>query len=447
MRSFAMSKRYVYIDDDIYMSSSIFPVLETLHADVKTIILYDLKMEQRATEAIRNQQFELGYTLQSYYHLIQDSMRNQSIEEERSAKIQRIVQLLKANDRLEIYSNRRSIIEMFHNEKQFKGELVYHQLTEAGFEAWNLDQLVFEKPFAIERDYYHINVSIDNITSVYSPKYGYLMLNTDTKTIGAGGEGIVYKTYRNFRCKLYRPKYQTYLNHKKLKDMLSLNISNDFIVWPKDVVYHQNTFVGYVMDDITNAINLDEARDLSFQQFSYMQRFKIANEFLRHIEYLHNRQVIIGDMKFENVLVKDEHNVYIIDSGSFQVLDYPCPVFTKGFTNISYTSDRLKTQLRQTEEEYFAINKIIFEIMIGKSPFYSDRNNEIDIDNPQQQFSYNIIEPDNTSSLREDERLWFTLPQEARENFNNFFNQNIITYVDTWIKTLTQFIRKLEARP
>jgi hypothetical protein len=439
-----MSKRFVFIDDEIFLSPSTFRVLESLQKDASTTILLDLKMEQRAREAIKEQQFELGYTLQSYFNLIESHMKHIVIEDEGSAKIQKIYELLPSNAKLDVYSNRRSIIEMFHSEKNFKGELVYYQLTDAGFEAWNLDQLILVKPFTVDQDYYHVNVSIDKIKSVYSPKYGYLMLNTDTKTIGAGGEGIVYKTYRNFRCKLYRTKYQTYLNHKKLKDMLSLNISNDYIVWPKDVVYYQNTFVGYVMDDITNAINLDESRDLSFRQFSYLQRFKIALEFLRHIEYLHQRQVIIGDMKFENVLVKDEDNVYIIDSGSFQVLDYPCPVFTKGFTNISYTSERLKTQLRQKEEEYFAINKIIFEIMIGKSPFYSENNNEIDIDNPQQLFSYDVNLP-KSSSLREDQKLWYSLPKEVREYFNNYFNQNIITYVEEWTKSLNQFIRQLEA--
>ena len=440
-----MSKKFVYIDDDIFLSSQTFRLIEDIYQSDNTLLLLDEEFAARAKDAVTIRNYELGYLMQSYYTLITDYMKYQVVVTSGNLNFSNFSEILSKDDRLEVYTTRRSIVENIHSNNDIQASCFFFNLTDSGFEAWNLDRIVLQRPFVIERDTYHINTPIEGINTVFSPRYGFLRLNTNSKFIGAGGEGIVYKTYHNFRCKLYKEKYQTYLNHKKLKDMLSLNVNNDFIVWPKDIVYHNNTFVGYIMDDITNAINLDDARDKSFSNYSFKERLHIAFEFIKHIKYLHDRNIIIGDMKFENVLVKNEKNVFIIDTGSFQVLDYPCPVFTKGFTNISYTSEKLKNELRQIEDEYFAINKIVFEVLIGKSPFYSPDNTEIELDDPHQDFTYKVNEPTKkTEAIRNDLIYWYNLPKRIREFFYYYFKNNTITYVDEWIKELEVFIKQTE---
>lgn len=440
-----MSKRYVFVDDEMFLSQQTFGLIEDIYQQDQTILLLDEEFSSRAKEAIDTKNYELGFLMESYFILITESMNYKLIETSGNLDFSILTDITSSNDRVEIYTTRRSLVENIHTNTEIKATRFFFTITDTGFEAWNLDRIVLQKPFVIESDNYHINTPIDRIDTVFSPRYGYLRLNTDTKFIGAGGEGIVYKTYHNFRCKLYKEKYQTYLNHKKLRDMLSLNVTNDFIVWPRDIVYHNNTFVGYIMDDITNAMNLDDARDRSFKNYSFKERIHIAYEFLKHIKYLHDRNIIIGDMKFENVLVKNEKNVFIIDTGSFQVLDYPCPVFTKGFTNISYTSEKLKNELRQIEDEYFAINKIIFEVLIGKSPFYSPDNTEIELDDPHQEFSYQVNEPTKKNdSIRNDLLFWYNLPKRMREFFFYYFKNNTITYVDEWIREFESFIKQTE---
>jgi hypothetical protein len=68
-----MSKRFVFIDDEIFLSPSTFRVLESLQKDASTTILLDLKMEQRAREAIKEQQKSIE-TLEHKIISIQESM-------------------------------------------------------------------------------------------------------------------------------------------------------------------------------------------------------------------------------------------------------------------------------------------------------------------------------------------------------------------------------------
>jgi hypothetical protein len=441
-----MNNRYVYIDDDIFLTEYVFTLIEEIHLDDSIIILIDDEFAARASDQVKMKNYELGFVLESYYTLITEFMKYQIIDTSGNLNFSILESFLTKDDRLEIYTSRRTIVETIHTNKSIEGPILFFNSGETGFEPWNLDRIVLQRPFVIEGTDYHENTRIDSVETVYSPRYGYLRLNTNPELMHQGGEGVVYKTYHNFRCKLYFEKYQSYFNHKKLKDMLSLNVTNDFIVWPKDVVYHNNTFVGYIMDDITNAADLDKMRDEAFNRYSYKERINIVYEFLKHIKYLHDRNIIIGDMKFENVLVKNDKNVFIIDTGSFQVLDYPCPVFTKGFTNISYTSEKLKNELRQIEDEYFAINKIIFEIIMGKSPFYSTTNGMIDNDDLHQTFGYQVTEPKILEEpIRQDLKHWYNLPKRIREYFFFYFTNNTITYVDELMKEFELFINKMEA--
>ena len=47
-------------------------------------------------------------------------------------------------------------------------------------------------------------------------------------------------------------------------------------------------------------------------------------------------------MKLDNILIKNKIDVYLIDSGSYQVYDYPCIVYHESYTNKTYSEDDLK---------------------------------------------------------------------------------------------------------
>ncbi|MBQ8341916.1 MAG: hypothetical protein IJY22_06055 [Clostridia bacterium] len=281
--------------------------------------------------------------------------------------------------------------------------------------------------FYLERDVYVNAFEAEKVDYVYSPRYGYLKLDKSKEL--SGGEGICYHTYNGLLCKLYFKKHITYVNYKKLQAMVDMGCSIPYIAWPLDILYYKNQFVGYVMEDLTETRSVDELRDDGFSGFRTIDRFIIVRNFLKIIEYLHGKDILVGDMKLDNILVKPNGDVYLIDAGSFQVGDYACNVCHKEYTERIYTGDQLKRILRSVREEYFPINKIIFEILMMKGPFYSKDNTEIDGDGSRI-FTY----PMDPSQLMGERiplhiKIWFALSPAMRDYFYRYFVEGKVTYV------------------
>jgi DNA-binding helix-hairpin-helix protein with protein kinase domain len=147
-------------------------------------------------------------------------------------------------------------------------------------------------------------------------------------------------------------------------------------------------------------------------------------------------------MKFDNILVRNPKELYFVDTGSFQVDDYPCPVFLKEFTGREFTTDELKKKLRSVEDEYFPINKILFEIMMLKNPYYSKDSIEIDVNAPRV-FHYPLDKAKIKEKPTQDQVIWFNLSENMREYYYYYFTQNKITPINVWIKELENFISKI----
>ena len=80
--------------------------------------------------------------------------------------------------------------------------------------------------------------------------------------------------------------------------------------------------------------------------------------------------IIIGDINPLNILVKSPTEVYFVDTDSYQVENYPCPVGTIEFTPPELQGKNYETFLRSFENEYFAIATLVFMILLpGKSPY------------------------------------------------------------------------------
>lgn len=292
--------------------------------------------------------------------------------------------------------------------------------------------------FCPNRDVYVNTFDGDKVDYVYSPRYGYLKL--DKSKAYSGGEGVCYRTYNGLFCKLYFKKHITYVNFKKLQKMVDMGCTMPFICWPLDILYYRNQFVGYVMNELNDTRSVDDLRDDNFSGFSILDRFVIVRNFLRIVEYLHGRDILVGDMKLDNILVKPNADVYLIDAGSFQVGDYACNVCHKEYTERIYTGDDLKHILRSVREEYFPINKIIFEILMMKGPFYSKDNTEIDGDGSRV-FTYPMAFPTaGAAALPYHLKVWFALSPAMRQYFYRYFAEGKVTYVSEWLRELDLYI-------
>ncbi len=297
-----------------------------------------------------------------------------------------------------------------------------------------------KKAFYLGKDSYVTPIDIEDINYVFSPRYGYLKL--DKSRDYSGGEGACYRTYNGLFCKIYFKKHQTYVNCKKLQAMVEMGCDNPYISWPLDILYAKNQFVGYLMHELVDTRSVDTLRDENFSGFSLLDRFVIVRNFLRDVAYLHSRGILVGDMKLDNILVGANKDVYIIDAGSFQLQDFACDVCHKEYTERIYTGDQLKRILRSEREEYFPINKIIFEMLMLKGPFYSRDNTEIDGDG-----SRNFTYPMDFASLGTDPRslpyhlkVWFSLSPAMRQYFHAYFTEGRVTELSDWLRELDVYI-------
>lgn len=316
------------------------------------------------------------------------------------------------------------------------------RLRDKGFEDWPKRLYENGRAFYIENDCYVNPFDIESIEYVFSPRYGYLRL--DKSKAYSGGEGVCYHTYNGLLCKLYFKKHMTYVNFKKLQKMSEMGCTCPFIAWPLDLLYYRNQFVGYVMEELHDTRSVDELRDDNFGGFNILDRFRIVRNFLADVAYLHQRDILVGDMKLDNILVRPNKDVYIIDSGSFQVGDYACDVCHKEYTEKVYMGNELKQILRTVKEEYFPINKIIFEILMLKGPFYSKDNTEIDGDGSRE-FTY-PLEPSELAGQKIPYHLkmWFALSPAMRQFFYRYFTEGKVTYIDEWLRELDVYILEKE---
>lgn len=287
--------------------------------------------------------------------------------------------------------------------------------------------------------YIHVEERED-INYVYSSQFGFLHL--EKKDIMAGGEGKIYRTYDKHLVKIYTKEERRYELIKKIQTMIDMDLRNHHIVWPKDIVYYENEFVGYVMDEVEDAEGLDMSRIYSFRNIPYIDRFHICIDLLKMSDYLHKKGILIGDLKFDNVMYQQKtKELYIIDSASFQVDDYSCGVFNADYTHDNLKGRNLREVLRTLEEEYFPINKILFEVLMGKGPFYDFKTGEVgsDIDRV---FHYPLDITEDINNKNNPLYYWRYADKRIRQAFYDYFKNGIITEVEEWITLLEDILKE-----
>ena len=212
--------------------------------------------------------------------------------------------------------------------------------------------------------------------------------------VHAGGEGLIcpVKNQPTRLAKIYRSQCRTG-RETKLRWMLA-NAPNDpgrsighaSIAWPEFLLSdRQGLFMGFVMPRIANARMLLQVFNPRLRAQSSMDcdgffLHRVARNLAAAIGALHARDYIIGDLNECNILVTSKALVTVIDTDSFQVREehdgqiifYPCPVGRPEYTPPELHGTMFKGQVRQPEQDAFALAVLIFQILLGGNhPFRS----------------------------------------------------------------------------
>lgn len=281
------------------------------------------------------------------------------------------------------------------------------------------------------------------------------------KELGAGGEAKIYSTNTSLVAKIYKEGNITKRKYEKIKLMLTKKISCPGICYPVEVLYNEdNEFVGYLMpaakgQELQKSVFAPKPVFLKkLPGWKKRDTVELCITILKKIKYLHDRNIIIGDINPANILVVSPQEVYMVDTDSFQIEDFPCPVGTINFTAPEIQKKRFPEFLRTMGNENFAVATLLFMIMLPGKPPYSQQGGEDPISNIiKMDFSYPFGESSNKKTPEGPWRyIWSHLTYDLKEAFYHTFRINgkysleqKRLSVDDWLIKFREFLELLDS--
>lgn len=276
-----------------------------------------------------------------------------------------------------------------------------------------------------------------------------------TKEITSGGEGTIYETnVQTVVCKIYKQSCLTNIRRKKIELMLSRPINYEGLCWPLDISFNMDgEFVGYVMPKaagkpIQSTMFVKPVLNKNFPNWQRINLIDICIQFLRQVEFLHQMNIIIGDINPLNLLLSSSGSkIWLVDTDSFQIEEYPCPVGTVNFTAPEIQGVDCGKFMRTKQHEAFSVATMIFMLLLPGKPPYSQQGGGSPGENiKNMEFPYR--HGADTSSKNAPQGPWFliwnNLPFYIREGFSKTFREGNRLTVDQWIKILLRYEKDIK---
>ncbi len=310
------------------------------------------------------------------------------------------------------------------------------------------------------------DVNMDVISVGHIPQEGdivYTESNVEIRIkeeIGHGGEGHVYFTNSPFLAKIYKPENITNRIKGKIELMLKKRIEYNGICYPVAALYNrQKDFVGYLMPlakgkELQKCVFMPKLLSKNFPDWKKRDLVELSITILKKIEFLHDRNIIIGDINPNNILVVSPKEVYIVDTDSFQVEDYPCPVGTVNFTAPEIQKKHFGDFLRTKGNENFAVATLLFMLMLPGKPPYAQQGGEDPVSNIiKMDFSYPYGGESNKKTPDGPWRyMWSHLHPGIKEKFYETFRkggkyseEKKRLSVSQWILAFGEYLRALDS--
>ncbi|WP_274968781.1 protein kinase domain-containing protein [Succinimonas amylolytica] len=280
------------------------------------------------------------------------------------------------------------------------------------------------------------------------------------KEIARGGEGVIYETDTPYIAKIYKKELLTKRRIEKIKLILSKKLKYNGICFPEDALYNQyGEFVGYLMPrapgkEIQKCLFVKPLLERNFPKWTKIDLVKLALTILDKIKYLHDHGIIMGDINPLNILVASSTEVYFIDTDSYQIDDFPCPVGTINYTAPEIQKKRFGDFLRTIGNENFAVATLLFMLMLPGKPPYSQQGGEDPISNIlKMDFSYPFGELRNGKTPEGPWRfIWSHLSYKIKEAFYETFKkggkystETSRLNVDDWIELFESYKYAIES--
>ena len=249
--------------------------------------------------------------------------------------------------------------------------------------------------------------------------------------INRGGEGIIYEmSDPQLVAKIYLPEKRNRDKFQKIKLIVDCGFRCDGICFPQTILKNaDNELVGFAMPRVRGkAVSLQTLCNpmrLANEYSNWTKKglVELCMNILRKINYLHKRDMLFGDVNLNNILVASPSEVYFVDTDSYQIGNYLCPVGTEEFTAPEILGKNYKTFARSVSHENYAVAVLLFEIMMyGKHP-YGSRNLEFREAMRREAFPYPRSGSSDYSAVPEGVwgKVWSYLSDPVRDAFYETF--------------------------
>jgi len=222
---------------------------------------------------------------------------------------------------------------------------------------------------------------------------------------------------------------------------------------PEYIVYNSNKeFVGYLMPqanghELKTSIFIRPLLETKFPNWNRLHLAKVAFNILLKIEKLHEYNIILGDINPSNILIKNENNIYFIDTDSFQIENYPCSVGMLPYTRRIHHGKKYEEYLRTKEDDIFAVSVLIFQLMLpGKLPYsHSGGGSEKENMKPDK-FPYRCYDKMGYNNAPEGQwvYIWSHLPKNLKLLFCKIFKKNQLISLTDLKKEIDNYIFQLK---
>lgn len=278
--------------------------------------------------------------------------------------------------------------------------------------------------------------------------------------VAAGGEGIIYTTNTPYVAKIYKKENNTKRKYEKIKLMLSKKIECEGVCYPVAALYNSNKeFIGYMMPkakgkELQKSIFIKPLFLKNFPNWKKRDTVELCITILEKIKYLHDRNIVMGDINPANILIVSPKEVYFVDTDSYQVEDFPCPVGTNNYTAPEIQRKHFSDFLRTMGNENFAVATLLFMIMLPGKPPYSQQGGEDPINNIiKMDFSYPFGDSSNKKTPDGPWRyIWSHLTYDLKKAFYNTFRkggdystEDTRLTVDEWLPIFTYYLELLDS--
>lgn len=273
--------------------------------------------------------------------------------------------------------------------------------------------------------------------------------------IASGGEGSVYETNTKFVAKIYKEDKVTTRRKEKVLLMTKKELECGGISFPVIPLFNSHSeFIGYLMKKAVG-------EELRTSIFCPIPKFKekhpdwkredlvqLCITILKKIDYLHSKNIIMGDINPGNILVKSPTEVFFVDTDSYQIEDLPCPVGQCNYTAPEIQGKEYNSFLRTMGNENFAIATLLFQILLpGKLPYSHTGGGNQNENILEMNFPYRLGESGNKNEPGGQWKfMWSHLTYAVKEAFyNTFQNGGAHTAEDRrlsasdWIKILSYY--------